>query len=241
MWSIEGQIGFHCDLVVHWGIPCWGEKSVLVLELVALHTSAHEVGPDVAAVATFAPHGVEVVGVTAAVDAAHVAAVVDAAVDAVAAAVAVVDAGTVAVAAEDVADEGGSESCGEEEHREETGEGVAAAEVHGGTAAVQVETGGDAGLGGGWAGVGAGWGAGRGLSGGGGEGVGQGEHGGDSGVHLGGQVGLLPLAVAAQGDGHPEDEVGVHYEDSGDGEEGELAHAGHYCQLSQQKRGLRVF
>lgn len=36
MWSIEGQIGFHCDLVVHWGIPCWGEKSVLVLELVAV-------------------------------------------------------------------------------------------------------------------------------------------------------------------------------------------------------------
>lgn len=35
-WLFEGQIGFHCDLVVHWGIPCWGEKSVLVLELVAV-------------------------------------------------------------------------------------------------------------------------------------------------------------------------------------------------------------
>lgn len=198
-------------------------------------------GPDAAAAAIFAPHVVEVVGVTAAVDAAHVAAVVDAVVDAVVAAVAVVGAGTVAVAAEDVTDEGGSESCGEEEHREETGEGVAAVEVHGGTAAVQVATGGDAGLGGGWAGVGAGWGVGRGLSGGGGEGVGQGEHGGDNGVHLDGQVALLLLAVAAQGDVHPEDEVGVHYEDSGDGEEVGLAHAGHYYQPSQLKRGRREF
>lgn len=165
------------------------------------------------AVATFVPHVVEVVGATVAVGAARAAAVLDAAVDAagvVAVAVAgvvvavVVDAGTVAVVAEGVADEGGSGSCGEEEHREETGVGAAAAEVRGGTAAVQAETGGGAGLGGGWAGVGAGWGVGRGLSGGGGEGVGQGECGGDNGVHLDGLAGLLPLVVAAQVDVRPE-------------------------------------
>lgn len=36
MRRIEGRICFHCDLVVHLGTLCWGEKSVLVLELVAV-------------------------------------------------------------------------------------------------------------------------------------------------------------------------------------------------------------